>query len=113
VKIRKSSEATVDISDVKKGDAVSVFITHVAAVSWAATHVPETRLAIHKFLKVGFRSALQVKAVAVVITNPALPGGLRVPLTYHPTRSFSRMGCENPIFRYSAAKSFIDSVHAY
>ena len=73
MKIRKGSEATVDINDIKKGDGVSVLITQVAAVSWAATHVPETRLAIHNFLKVGFRSALQVEAVAaaVVISNPA------------------------------------------
>src|ERR1700722_7598671 len=41
VKIRKGSEATVDINDIKKGDGVSVLITQVAAVSWAATHVPE------------------------------------------------------------------------
>jgi hypothetical protein len=70
VKIRKGSEATVDISDIKKGDAVSVFITQVAAVSWAATHVPETRLAIHNFLKVGFCNAIQVEAAPVVITDP-------------------------------------------
>src|SRR5580704_6673860 len=65
VKIRNGSEATVDISDSKKGDAVRVFITQVAAMSWAATHVPETRLAIHKVLNVGFRKALHVEAVAV------------------------------------------------
>ena len=87
MKIRKGREATVDISEIKKGDAVSVLITQVAVVSWAATQVPETRLAIHNFLKVGFRNALQVEAVAVdvVITNPA-PGGVTVPMTYHPSR---------------------------
>ena len=68
--MRKGSEATVDISDIKKGDGLKVFITQVAAVSWAATQIHETRLATHNFLKVGFRNALQVEAVAVVITNP-------------------------------------------
>src|SRR6478736_5872323 len=79
VKIRKGREATVDISEIKKGDAVSVLITQVAAVSWAATQVPETRFAIHNFLKVGLRNALQVEAVAVVINNPAVRGGLWLP----------------------------------
>src|ERR1700723_1561250 len=73
VKMRKGNEATVDISDIKKGDGVSVFITQVAAVSWAATHVPETRLAIQNFLKVGLRNALQVEAVAFVITVSTQP----------------------------------------
>jgi hypothetical protein len=58
------------MSDIKRGDAVSVFITQVAAVSWAATHVPETKLAAHNFLKTGFFKALQVDAVAVAIPFP-------------------------------------------
>jgi len=70
VKRKKGSEATVDISDIRRGDAVSVFITHVVAVSCAATHVPETRLAAHNFLNTGFCRALQVEAVEVVITYP-------------------------------------------
>jgi hypothetical protein len=73
VKRKKGSEATVDISDISRGDAVSVFITHIVAVSWAATHVPETRLAAHNFLKTGFFKALQVEAAEVVITYTALP----------------------------------------
>src|SRR5580704_10444110 len=77
VKIRKGREATVDISDIKKGDVVSVLITQVAAVSWAATHVPETRLTIHNFLKVGFRNPLQVEAVSVVINQFHPSGGMR------------------------------------
>ena len=56
------------MSDIRRGDGVSVFITHVVAVSWAATHVPETRLAAHNFLNTGFCKALQVEAVDVVIT---------------------------------------------
>ena len=68
VKRKNGSEATVDMSDIRRGDEVSVFITHVVAVSWAATHVPETRLAAHNFLNTGFCKALQVEAVDVVIT---------------------------------------------
>jgi len=68
VKRKNGNEATVDISDIRRGDGVSVFITHVVAVSWAATHVPETRLAAHNFLNTGFCKALQVEAVDVVIT---------------------------------------------
>src|ERR1700730_7474307 len=44
VKMRNGNEATVDIKDIKKGDAVSVFMTQVAAVSCAATQVPDTKL---------------------------------------------------------------------
>jgi len=39
-------------------------------VSWAATQVPETRLAAHNFLNTGFFKALQVDAVVIVITYP-------------------------------------------
>jgi hypothetical protein len=72
VKNKNVIEDTVDISDIKKGDAVRVFITQVAAVSWAATQVPETRLAAHNFLNAGFFKALQVDAVVIVITYPSL-----------------------------------------
>ena len=71
--MRNGNEATVDIKDIKKGDAVSVFMTQVAAVSCAATQVPETRLPIHNFLKVGLRNALQVEAVSVVIADSIVP----------------------------------------
>ena len=37
------------------------FIVQVAAVSCAATHVPEIRLAIHILRKTGFRSAVHVE----------------------------------------------------
>jgi hypothetical protein len=66
VKNKNGSEATVDISDIRRGDGVSVFITQVAAVSWAATQVPETRLAVHNFLNTGFFRALQVDVVALI-----------------------------------------------
>src|SRR5215470_10765830 len=59
-------EATVDISDRKKGDGVSVFITHVAAVSCAATQVPEMTLATHNRLKTGFRKAIQIEVSTIL-----------------------------------------------
>jgi hypothetical protein len=33
---KKGSEATVDNSEIINGDGVSIFIIHVAAVSWAS-----------------------------------------------------------------------------
>jgi hypothetical protein len=58
---KKGNEATVDRSESKNGDGVSIFISHVAAVSWAATQVPETTAAIHSFRKTGFPKAAQVE----------------------------------------------------
>ena len=63
---KKGSEATVDISDIKNGDGLRVFIIQVAAVSWAATQVPEIRLAIHNFLKTGFCNAVQLEVLVMV-----------------------------------------------
>jgi hypothetical protein len=40
-----------------------VFITQVAAVSWAPTQVPEMIVAIHRLGKVGFPKAVQVDEV--------------------------------------------------
>src|SRR5260370_14079471 len=57
---KKGSEATVDSSEIKNGDGVSIFIIHIAAVSWAATQVPEMTAAIHSFRKTGFPKADQV-----------------------------------------------------
>ena len=34
---KKGNEAAVDRSEINNGDGVSIFIIHVAAVSWAAT----------------------------------------------------------------------------
>src|SRR3984957_10455181 len=42
---KKGREAAVDNSERKKGDGVMVFITQVAAMSWAETQQPETTLA--------------------------------------------------------------------
>jgi hypothetical protein len=43
---KKDSDATVEISEIKNGEPVSLFIIQVAAPSWAATQVPEITLAI-------------------------------------------------------------------
>src|SRR5580704_13822837 len=58
---KKGSEATVDRSEIKNGDGVSIFIIHIAAVSWAATQVPEMTAAIHSFRKTGLPRADQVE----------------------------------------------------
>jgi hypothetical protein len=60
----------VDINDRKKGDGVSTCIIHVAAVSLAATHVPEIMLAIQSLLKAGFCNATQAE-VLVIACNGA------------------------------------------
>jgi hypothetical protein len=51
---KKDSDATVDMSEIKNGDPVSLFIIQVAAPSWAATQIPEITLAIQSCLKAGF-----------------------------------------------------------
>ena len=55
---KKGNDATVDINDRNNGDPV--FIIQVAALSWAATQVPEITVPIQSFLNAGFRSAAQV-----------------------------------------------------
>ena len=45
----------------KEGDPVKTFIIQVAALSWAATQLPEITVAIQSFLKAGFLSAVQVE----------------------------------------------------
>jgi hypothetical protein len=69
---KKGSEATVDNSEIINGDGVSIFIIHVAAVSWAATQIPETKAAIHSLRKIGFSKAAQVEVLVGLITiaNP-------------------------------------------
>jgi len=79
--MRNGNEATVDIKDIKKGDAVSVFMTQVAAVSCAATQVPDTKLPSHNFLKVGLRNALQVEA-GLVMAADSMSHGLNASRDY-------------------------------
>ena len=58
---KKGSDATVDRSEIKNGDGVSICITHIAAVSWAATQVPEMTAAIHSLRKAEIAKAAQVE----------------------------------------------------
>jgi hypothetical protein len=51
-------DARLAIREMKKPDGDIRFIVQVAAVSWAATAVPETRLASQILRKVLFRRAL-------------------------------------------------------
>src|SRR6516164_5641115 len=71
VKRKKASDATVDMSDMKSGDSLSIFIDQVAALSWAATQVPEITVASQSFLKTGFLRAVQVEPL-VIIKSPSV-----------------------------------------
>ena len=64
---KKGRDAAVDNSERYKGDGVSVFITHVAAMSWAETQHPETTLASQSLRKMGFRRASQIEVGFVLI----------------------------------------------
>ena len=63
---KKGRDATVDINDSNKGDPVKIFIVQVAALSLAATQVPEITAAIQSFLNAGFRSAAQVEFAVMI-----------------------------------------------
>ena len=45
---------------------MSLFIIQVAALSWAATQVPEITLAIQSCLKAGFLRAVQVEYLVMI-----------------------------------------------
>src|SRR5260370_32463688 len=60
VKRKNGSEAAVAISESSNGEAPNAFMSHVAAVSWAATQTPETTLGSHSPTKAGFLSANQM-----------------------------------------------------
>jgi hypothetical protein len=64
---KKGSDAAVDNKERNKGDGVMVFMTQVAAMSWAETQHPETTLANHSLQKTGFRSASQIEFGFVLI----------------------------------------------
>ena len=57
----------MDKSERYKGDGVIVFITQVAAMSWAETQHPETTLASQSLQKTGFRRASQMEVEFVLI----------------------------------------------
>jgi hypothetical protein len=61
VKRKKGRDATVDIRESKNVEEPSMFIVQVAAVSCAATHVPESKMANQSFRYTGFRKAVKVE----------------------------------------------------
>ena len=63
VKRKKGRDATVDIRDSKNVEEPSMFIVQVAAVSCAATHVPENKMANQSFRYTGFRRAVKVEVL--------------------------------------------------
>jgi hypothetical protein len=63
---KKGSDATVDMSEIKNGDPVKIFIIQVAVLSWAATQVPEITVAIQSFLNAGFLRAVQVELLFMI-----------------------------------------------
>jgi hypothetical protein len=63
VKSKKGRDATVEIRDSKNVEEPSMFIVQVAAVSCAATHVPESKMANQSFRYTGFRSAAKVEVL--------------------------------------------------
>jgi hypothetical protein len=60
VKRKNGSDARLAIREMKRPDGDIKFIIHVAAVSCAATAVPETKLANQILRKTRFRQALGV-----------------------------------------------------
>jgi hypothetical protein len=63
VKRKKGNDATVEIRDSKNVEEPSMFIVQVAAVSCAATHVPESKMANQSFRYTGFRRAAKVEVL--------------------------------------------------
>jgi hypothetical protein len=77
VKRKNGRDATVDIRESKSVDEPSMFIVQVAAVSCAATHVPEIKTANQSFRYSGFRNAAKVEVLLAlwftdVVTGPKL-----------------------------------------
>jgi hypothetical protein len=79
VKRKNGSEAAVAISESSKGEAPNAFISHVAAVSWAATQTPEVMLANHSPAKTWFLSASQTEVFG--FGSLAIHKVLRCPLS--------------------------------
>ena len=63
---KRGSDATVDMSEIRSGEAVKILIIQVAALSWATTQVPEITAAPQSFLNAGFRSAAHVEFVVMI-----------------------------------------------
>jgi hypothetical protein len=69
---KNGKDPTVDINDKNNADALSLYITQVAAQSLAATQVPESTLASQSFRNTGFRSAVKVEAFFKLLLIEAL-----------------------------------------
>jgi hypothetical protein len=65
VKRKNGSDARLAIREIKRPDGDIKFIIHVAAVSCAATAVPETKLANQILRKTRFRQALGVGFISI------------------------------------------------
>ena len=63
VKRKKGRDATVEIRDSKNVEEPSMFIVQAAAVSCAATHVPESKMANQSFRYTGLRRAVKVEVL--------------------------------------------------
>jgi hypothetical protein len=62
---KNGSDAALDNSARRKGDGFKVFITQVAAISWADTQQLETTPANHSLRKTGFRSDSHMEVVLI------------------------------------------------
>jgi hypothetical protein len=71
---KNGRDATVDISESKNVDEPSMFIVQVAAVSCAATHVPESKTANQSFRYTGFRNAAKVEVLLELWFTGAVTG---------------------------------------
>jgi hypothetical protein len=103
---KKGRDAAVDINDSNKGDPVKIFIVLVAALSWAATQVPESTAAIQSFLNAGFRTAAQVPFVVMI--------GVFIPLQRQPSFRVSGILFLNmllPVIVHCNTEFFVEPDH--
>src|SRR5262245_46601249 len=64
---KKGKVATVDIREIRSGEGVSVFISHVAAMSCAETALLETRQANQSDRKIGLWIGSQIEVCATIL----------------------------------------------
>jgi len=65
---KKGRAATVDISEIRNIDGVSMFMAQVAAVSCAETQTPDTTLATQSLRNTGFLSEVQREVLLIKST---------------------------------------------
>jgi hypothetical protein len=78
---KNGSVVAVDISERSNVDGLVLFIIQVAAVSCAATQVPEATVANQSLLKVGFCKALQLEVLVIRIEGSSAAIARRERLT--------------------------------